>query len=64
VLLDKSGIDRIAFQIRQRCQNEKIVPKVYLDFRHSGESRTKARSALNAQRAARRVSEANNPLSH
>jgi len=30
-------------------------------LRHSGEGRTKARSALNAQRAARRVSEANNP---
>jgi hypothetical protein len=29
--------------------------------RHSGAGRTKARSALNAQRAARRVSEANNP---
>ena len=29
--------------------------------RHSGEGRTKALSALNAQRAARRVSEANNP---
>jgi hypothetical protein len=30
-------------------------------FRHSGADRTKARCALNAQRAARRVSEANNP---
>ena len=30
-------------------------------FRHSGAGRTKARSALNAHRAARRVSEANNP---
>ena len=30
-------------------------------FRHSGAGRTKARSALNVHRAARRVSEANNP---
>jgi len=29
--------------------------------RHSGAGRTKARSALNAQRSGRRVSEANNP---
>lgn len=27
--LDTSGIDRIAYQVQQRCQNEKIVPKVF-----------------------------------
>jgi hypothetical protein len=29
--LDKPEIDRIAYQIQQRCQNEKIVPKVLSD---------------------------------
>jgi len=29
VTLDKSEIDRIAYQIQQRCQNRKIVPKVF-----------------------------------
>jgi len=27
--LDKSEIERIAYQIQQRCQNSKIVPKVF-----------------------------------
>jgi len=27
--LDKSEIDRIEYQVRQRCQNENIVPKVF-----------------------------------
>jgi len=39
-----------------KVDNEQITPS-----RHSGAGRTKARSALNAHRAARRVSEANNP---
>ena len=39
-----------------KADNEQITTS-----RHSGAGRTKARSALNAHRAARRVSEANNP---
>jgi len=52
ISVDSAGIDRMAL----KADNGQITPS-----RHTGAGRTKARSALNAQRAARRVSEANHP---